>query len=138
MRDKPMIPVSLKVVAYIFILGGVFSLIEVIVSLMNSHINLHFGVLGLFIGSGLLRLNSGWRHCALVFLWMAMIGTSIFAILCMASSEPIGLKVFGQDVGYVSKGFTIIFVTLVFSLTIWQYRVLMKSNVRRLFEMSGS
>jgi len=62
------IPLSLKVVAVLFIISGIFSVIEVVVDLMHSHINIHFGVLCLFVGPGLLRLRRGWRTCGLVFL----------------------------------------------------------------------
>src|SRR5437899_9792407 len=110
------IPTSLKIVAFLFILGGIFSLIEVIVSLMYGQININFGVLGLFIGPGLLRLSRGWRTCALVFLWIALIGAPIVAVLLMSASGPFDLKLFGQKVGNASKGLGIVFVAVVFGL----------------------
>ena len=49
------IPTSLKVVAALFILSGVSSVIDIFVSMAYGNINFNFGVLGLFIGFGLLR-----------------------------------------------------------------------------------
>ena len=133
MDDNRRIPVSLTVVAVLFILGGISAVIEVLVSLAHSHININFGVLGLFIGPGLLALRRGWRTCALVFLWIAMIGIPIIAILMLGHSGPLDFKVFGQKVGYIPKelGFAIAFI--LFLLSFWEYRVLTRGDVRRLF-----
>jgi len=126
-------PTSLKIVAGLFIFGGVCSAIELVVSLMHSHININFGVLGLFIGPGLLRFSRGWRTCALVFLWIAMIGVPIIALLFMASQGPLDFKVFGQKVGHVSKEFGLAIAVILFLLSFWQYRVLTRPDVRTLF-----
>jgi hypothetical protein len=133
-NSKP-IPTSLKVVAALFILSGICSLIDVVVSLMHNNIN--FGVLGLFIGPGLLRLRRGWRTCALVFLWIAMIGVPIIAVLFLTSSGPVDFVLFGQKVGHASKEFCIAIVAVVFALAVWQYRVLTRPDVRRLFGVAN-
>jgi hypothetical protein len=138
MDNTTPIPASLRVVAFLFILGGVFSLIEVIVSLMHSYININFGVLGLFIGPGLLRLSRGWRTCALVLLWIAMIGIAIVAVLFMTISGPLDFKLFGQKVGHASKELGLVLAAVVFALALWQYRVLTRSDVRRLFGLPGA
>jgi len=133
MDENRQIPASLKAVAILFILGGIYSAIEVVVSLMHSHININFGVLGLFIGLGLLRFSRGWRTCALVFLWIAMIGIPIIAILMLGYSQPLDFKVFGQTVGHVSKEFGLAIAVILFLLSFWQYRVLTRPDVRTLF-----
>jgi hypothetical protein len=51
------IPPALKIVAWLFIIGGIFAVIHVIVSLMSGRISINLGVFGIFIGRGLLRLN---------------------------------------------------------------------------------
>ncbi len=133
MGNTTPIPISLKVVAFLFILSGLFSLIEIVVSLLHSHLNLNFGVLGLFIGPGLLRLSRGWRTCGLVFLWIAMIGSPIIALLFMTVSGPLDFTLFGQQAGHVSKEFGMVLAALAFALAVWQYRVLTRTDVRRLF-----
>jgi hypothetical protein len=133
MDNTTPIPTSLKVVALLFVLSGIFSLIEIIVSLMRGHININFGVLALFIGPGLLRLSRGWRTCALALLWLAMAGLPILAILFITTSEPLDFKLFGQKIGHASKGAGIVLAALMFALAVWQYRILTRPDVRRLF-----
>jgi hypothetical protein len=138
MENTTPIPTSLKVVAYLFILSGILSLIEIIVSLMHGQININFGVLALFIGAGLLRLSRGWRTWALVFLWIAMIGIPIIALVFMTASGPLDFKLFGQNVGHASPALGIVLATLMFALAVWQYRVLTRPDVRRLFRVPGA
>lgn len=67
MDENRRIPVSLVVVAALFIFTGICAVIEVVVLLMQRHLSIHFGVLGLFIGPGLLGLRRGWLDvCARV------------------------------------------------------------------------
>ena len=135
MNENRQIPASLKAVAILFILGGVSALIEVLVSLARTHISINFGVLGLFIGPGLLALRTGWRTCALVFLWIAMIGIPIIAVLMLGHSGPLDFKVFGEKVGHASKEFGLAVAVILFLLSVWQYRVLTRPDVRRLFRL---
>ena len=126
-------PASLKIVAGLFIFGGICSAIEVIVSLMHNHINLNFGVLGLFIGPGLRRFSPSWRTCALVFLWIGLIGIPIIAFVLMTRPGPLDLKVFGQKVGHAPEELGLAIAAVAFLLTLWQYRVLTRPDVRDLF-----
>ena len=116
MESPQSVPTSLKVVAWLFILGGICSAIEVIVSIMHNHVNINFGVLGIFIGRGLLRLRPGWRTCALVFLWLAMIGVPIATLLMLTRSGPLDFKLFGQKVGHASKELGVAVAVIVFFL----------------------
>jgi len=133
MEEKKSIPVSLTVVALLFILGGISAVIEIVVSLMHNHLNINFGVLGLFIGPGLLRLSRGWRTCALVFTWIALIGVPIIALLFIAARGPLDFKIFGQVVGQTSKALGLLVAGVVFIIAVWQYWVLTRSDVKELF-----
>lgn len=137
MDENRQIPASLQAVAILFILGGVFAVIEVLVSLAHSHLNINLGVLGLFIGPGLLALRPGWRTCALVLLWIAMIGVPIIAIFMFGQSGPLDFKVFGQKVGHASKVFGLALAVILFLLSFWQYRVLTRPDVRTLFGLEN-
>lgn len=132
MSEKPL-PGGLKVVAGLFILGGVCAAVEVLVSLANGQVNINLGVLGIFIGSGLLRLSRGWRTCALVFLWIALIALPIFAFIAIVRSGPLDLKIFGQNVGHAPKEVGLAIAAALFLLTVWQYRVLTSPGIRDLF-----
>lgn len=133
MNENGKIPVSLKIVAVLFILGGVSAAIEIVVSLMHGRVNINFGVLGLFIGPGLLALKRGWRTCGLVFLWIGMIFAPIIGVLMLIQSGPVYFHLFGQRAGDTSKAIGLIVVVAVFLLCFWQYRVLTRPDVRRLF-----
>ena len=123
MDENRRIPVALKVVAILFIVWGVCAVIEVVLSLMRARISINFGVLGLFVGYGLLRLRPGWRTCGLVFLWIGMIGVPVVAFIMLSSSAPINFEVFGQKVGRASKEFALVMAVVMFVLCVWQYRV---------------
>jgi len=127
------IPTSLKIVAGLFIFSGICSVIDVIISLMHGNVNFNFGVLGLFIGPGLLRLRPAWRTCALVFIWIAMIVVPLATLLMLVNPGPIDISIFGRKVGHASKVFGVLIGVVLFVLTIWQYRILTRPDVRRLF-----
>ena len=133
MHEKQHMPISLKVVAILFFLGGIYAVIEVIVAIAHSRININFGVLGLFIGPGLLALRPGWRTCALVFIWIALVFLPIFTVLMFFHSGPLDFNVFGQKVGYASKESGLVVAVTLFLLSLWQHRVLNRSDVRSLF-----
>ena len=133
MESKRCVPVSLKVVAWLFIIGGIFAAIEIVVSLMNGRINLNFGVLGLLIGPGLLGLKPGWRTCALVFIWIALILLPIVIVLMMSVSGPLDVSVFGQKVSHCGKAIGLLVGIVMFAVTFWEYRVLTRHEVRQLF-----
>lgn len=133
MNEEQHIPLSLRIVAILFILAGVHSVIQVIVDLIHSKVSINLGVLGLFIGPGLLALRPGWRTCALVFIWIAMIGIPISTVLMLSSSAPLTVSVFGQKLGHAPRELGIVAALAFFSLSVWQYRVLTEPSVRKLF-----
>jgi hypothetical protein len=132
-RPKP--PTSLVVVAVLFILGGASAVFEAIIALLHGSVDLNFGVLGLFIGPGLLRFSRGWRTCALVFTWLGLLGLPIIAVMFLISSLPLDITVVGQKVGNLSKFIGVFAGVTIFALTVWQYRVLTRPDVRRLFKL---
>jgi hypothetical protein len=133
MGEPSRLPTSLRIVAFLFILHGMLSIIEVVVSLANSRISLNFGVLGVFIGPGLLRLSQGWRTCALVWLWFGMIAVPLILLFMLSRNEPINFVVFGQKSGRISRELAVLFAIGMLATTIWEYRVLTKPNIRKLF-----
>jgi hypothetical protein len=101
MDEKKSIPVSLTVVAILFILSGISAAIGDVVSLMYSHLNPIFGVLQnlilgilmILIGIGLFELSRGWRTCALVINWIAIIGLPILALLTITVRAPLNFTI---------------------------------------------
>jgi len=138
MKKVKDIPIPLKIVAILFIIVGTVAVIDVVVSLLHNHIDINFGVLGLFIGLGLLALRPGWRICALVWLWIAMVGVPIVTLIMMTQSGPLDFNVLGQKVGNVSKELGLIVPAIAFTLAVWQYRVLKRPDIQRLFRSQGA
>ena len=124
---------ALKVVAVLFILSGISSLIGVIVALTQSRLSINFGVLGLFIGPGLLRLSPAWRTWALVFTWLALVGAPLGVLLFLATPGSLDFKLFGQTVGQLSKTVAVGLAAVTFLIALWQYWVLTRPDVRELF-----
>lgn len=133
---SPIIPTPLKVVAWLFIIGGIWAVIEVLVALTQSRISINFGVLGLFIGPGLLKLRPGWRTCALVFLWIGLIGFPIIFLLGLSGKVPAYFEMFGVKLARIPSWWVSVGVVPFFLLVLWQYRVLTRPDIRRLFGLN--
>jgi cytochrome c oxidase subunit IV len=133
MNDTHPIPTSLKVGATLFILSGISSLLEIIMSLLHGHISLNFGVLSLVIGAGLLRLSPTCRTWALVFTWIAVVGAPLVGLIFLIVPGPLDFALFGQPVGQAPKAAGVAVAGVVFLVALWQYRVLTRPDVRALF-----
>lgn len=134
----PAIPSALKIVAWLFIIGGILAVIEVMVALTQNRISINFGVLGLFIGPGLLKLRRGWRTCALVFLWIGLIIFPIIFLLGLSGTVPGYFEVFGVKVARIPSWWVSVGVIPFFLLVLWIYRVLTRPEIRALFGLSSS
>ena len=136
MEGKKSVPMSLKIVAALFVLGGIGAVIEmVVVALMHSHQIVNVGILWLFIGAGLFRLRRGWRTCALVVTWLALIAMPLIMVLVLVMAhKPLDVKMFGQVVGQASKGWGVLIAGVIFLVALWQYRVLTRPDVKELFQ----
>ncbi len=125
------IPQPLKIVAWIFIIGGISAAIQVVFLLLAGNININFGVLGIFIGQGLLRLNPRSLAWAMFFTWLGLILTPIFIV--MSLFMPSNFEIFGLTLGRAPPVFSFLFSIAAFALVCWQYTVLTKRQIRRLF-----
>ena len=134
----PTIPSALKIVAWLFIIGGILAVIEVVVALTQNRISINFGVLGLFIGPGLLRLRRGWRTCALVFLWIGLIIFPIIFLLGLSGTIPAYFGVFGIKLARIPSWWVSVGTIPFFLLVFWEYRVLTRPDVRSLFGLPTS
>lgn len=134
MNKRAKRPFSLNVVAILFVLGGILALIEILVAYSNNRLKLDSGVLGFFIGPGLIALRPFWRTCALVLLWISMIGLPLFSLVMLTHAGPVDFTFFGQKVGQIPKGLAIVGTVAFFALAVWKYRVLTRADVRALFQ----
>jgi len=136
MKPKP--PTSLVIVAVLFAIGGVFALLEMVVDFARGMISINFGVLGILIGPGLLRYSRGWRTCALVFIIFGLILVPIIFVLMVMHSGPTNLEYFGSTVGTAPIGLGLVLVVLFFLFFWWQYHVLTRPDVKRLFGITNT
>ncbi len=125
------IPQPLKIVAWLFIISGILAAIDVVFALLTSHVSINLGVLGIFIGQGLLRLNPRSLVWAMLFTWLGLIFTPIITVLFLFT--PGNLTVFGLNAGQAPPGFGFILGVAIFALIYWQYTVLTNPEIRQLF-----
>jgi len=126
------VPTALKIVAWLFIAGGILSILQILYLLTQSQLHIETGVLGVFIGPGLLRWSRGWRTCALVLLWFGMILSPIFLLMTL-SAGSMNVNIFGVSAGSVPAAVGFIFGALMFAMAIWEYRVLVREDIRGRF-----
>jgi hypothetical protein len=138
MNSNQPVPLSLKIVAGLFIFEGACTAIGLLVSLWHGRLNFalpgDLSLLGLFIGPGLLRFSRGWRTCALVLLSITLVGAPIVVLLFLILQVPINFSVLGLEAGLASTGTVLALAALAFVLTLWEYWVLTRPNVRVLFD----
>ena len=132
-EENPL-PLSLRVVAYVTILFGIGSVIDLIVGLFHGKLSLNFGVLQIPAGFGLLRLSRGWRTFVLVYLWFAFIvaGIMIVAFACGAPIKYTGVAIPGP-LGAFGREIALTYCAVMLGYMIWEYRVLTSPRIRRLF-----
>jgi tRNA A-37 threonylcarbamoyl transferase component Bud32 len=120
-------PRSLIQVAALFIVAGCFAAWDI-----GSHkwpnYYLNFGVLGLPIGIGLLRLRPRWRAVALLLPWVVFGIVAIVGVIALYGGTP--TRVTGPShIGYAIVG---MFVSVM--LFVWMNGVLIRADVSALFK----
>lgn len=133
----PPLPSSLKVVAWLFILYGILSCIEVLVSLAHGRLNLNLGVLQIPCGIGLLNLRSGWRTFGIVMLWLSIIITPLAVLLITGSNATPRLTVLGYDAGPASDAAIwgmVLYAAICWVASFWSLTVLCDQRIKDLFD----
>ncbi len=125
------IPQPLKVVAWLFIISGIFAAIEVVALLLAGHIDINLGVLSIFVGRGLLRLNPRALSWAMFFTWLGLIFTPIFIAISFFITGNVSFL--GMPLGPAPPGLTLVLGIAAFALIYWQYTVLTRPQIRQLF-----
>lgn len=129
-------PISLKIVAFLFMIEGLYSVITVVVAFMHGLILINLGVLGLLIGPGLLRCSNGWRICAFAYILFSLVSTLIIALILMAN-VPHDYNALGQYVVRTAQEYGLPMAAVVFLLSLWQLFVLTRPKIRMLFEIEN-
>jgi hypothetical protein len=128
-------PKQLFTVSVLFVLYGFWALTGMIVQWMRGDIFLDFGVLGLFIGPGLLAYRSSWRTWALALLWLSMLLPLILMFDVARNGESQEFHAFWVPAGHVPQSTAIALLAGQFAVAAWSYRVLVRPNIRVLFRL---
>lgn len=131
MKQHQNIPTSLSAVSYLFLLVGIVATGEILVGLLRGSFRFNLAVLGFWMFFGLRRYSPGWRTCALVFIWIGIVVQSL--ILFSALFFPKHIMLFGRSYDGASHIWLLIPVALFFAIELWMYRVLTRTDIRRMF-----
>lgn len=102
----------------------------------QGEIRLHVGLLSLFIGLGLLRHRRIWRIIAMATLGLVMGILPILVVaMLFATQKPVQYTLFGRYTGEIPMAFTVAALVAIFLMAVWQYSVLKRPGVRRLFHI---
>jgi hypothetical protein len=76
-------PAALRVVAVLFVVLALFTVADIVQELVRGRLSLDIGVLGFWIGPGLLRYQRHWRTWALLFAGLGIVGFLIGAAMVL-------------------------------------------------------
>ena len=129
-QQRPPLPWDLRLVAYLYLLGGIAAIVHMVVAWLRGHPLLNFAVVFLPVGWGLLRLRRGWRRRAVVMtVVMPLVGLAMSGYLYLMSGRA-QVKWVGSGQGQVVG---IITGVLLLAVVIWQLRVLTSARTKALF-----
>ena len=127
-------PLSLLLVAALFTLGGVFSVIHTLISLAHYRIRFDVGIIGLFVGIGLAKYSSAWRKCALALIWLTMLLSTFSIVFFVTRQSEFHVKLFGLPVGFASSNAAAMYSALILLVAFLKYRVLRHPPIAKLFD----
>ncbi len=144
--QKPRIPTALSIIAYLYFLIGMWNLafggylIYLAVTtkgldltdpgdiLVASYII--FGLVLVGVSRGLRRCSRGWRICALIFIWVGILGVFSEGYKLLA---PQLQTTSHRPIGALSAQNIILLLVAALLFQLWQLRVLTRVDVRDLF-----
>ena len=127
---------ALEVVSWLFLAVGLLALAIMIRHAIQGAFHFNFGILGIGVFGGLRRYSKVWRICAVVFTLYGILTTSITLYICLSGEPPLTSPLLRnhQRISRLPDNLLAIPLVMVLLVTLWQYRVLTHSAVRRLFE----
>jgi hypothetical protein len=131
-------PTSLVVVAVLFILVGLWGAWDMISGSSRSAITIHFGVLGLAIGPGLLSLRPGWRKVAIASVWL-MIAALVVATALVLFGSNLRVTILDRvvDAGR-HRALALLALAPLIAASAWVYSVLAREDIKRLFDRAAA
>ena len=123
----------LQIIAYVFIVSGVIAGIDGFACLFENSFYLNFGIIGLFIGPGLLRLGRAWRKIALIVAWILAISYSLAAIISLVSGRFLELNYGCATFARLSPLVSLLLYVPTVLYNIWVIVTLNRNDVKTLY-----
>ena len=124
---------ALKLVAVLTMIAGAAELIGMVNMALDHHFHFTAGVFCLPAGIGLLRRRKGWRTFTLVMTLVWLLVSPVILMMFLLMDQPPHMHVFGHQLKELPNAVGILATFTVFLGLIWQYRVLIRSDVRAAF-----
>jgi len=131
----PDLPLSLKLVAALTMLVGVIEIIGIVNLTLDHRPHVTAGIFCLPAGIGLLKRRKGWRLFTLVMTMVWLLVSPVVLLMFLLMEEMPRLLVFGHYVEDVPDAVGILSTVTLFLGFVWQYRVLLRDDVRAAFGM---
>jgi len=130
-------PTSLKIVAWMFILLGLYAVFNITSGIVNGRPGFDFGIAGLLIGPGLLYRKPAARMWAIVSTWLGLIGIPILLAFFWSVRDHLYTHLGSRSYSNVPFIVPLIPLALIWILVLWQYHVLTRVDVRAHFARRG-
>lgn len=123
---------TLRIVAALFTLDGVLSIVSMVAKAVMGNLNLSTGILSFWIAAGLRRKDPKWLSWAKGFIWFDLIALDLVTlIMTLNDSQPVAR--WGFYNGTIPKTPVIVYCALQGALSLWKLSVLRRSSVDALF-----
>jgi hypothetical protein len=133
---RPPLPLGVVIGAWVFIAFGILSAADIVWGAFHDRVSINFGILGIFIGRGLLRRSGSWVGVAMIALWLDMIGSVVIVLTILFGAFAIRDSASGRIIPRrIVEATTIVAICVaLFIYGHWQYRLLTSPAVRRLYD----
>jgi hypothetical protein len=126
-------PLSLTIIAWLFIIVGMLSAWDVISGLWQHQLSLNLGVLFIFLGYGLLKLRPAAHSWALAMVVLGWILLAVAIICCFFGSGTVRIGHQEMTGGY--RFLVLVCLGLIDGTVLtWMTRVLTRRDVEELFQ----
>ena len=124
---------ALRFVALLFLLGACEAVLAFFLSFTQNRLFIPWGLLGFWIYSGLPAYRRPWRIVAIVLLLIALCVSPIVALIAIFSGAPTYIEFIGLRIAVVPLPVFLLYGSVFWALSFWQFRVLMRPTVRAAF-----